>query len=48
MVIALFYSSDTTMMALGAAAAIPVVLAAVNRPGVRRPLVYALLRCRDS
>ena len=31
------------MMALGVATAILVVLVAVNRLGVRRPLVYALL-----
>jgi len=43
MVIALFYSSDTSMTALTAAAAILVVLVVVNRLGVRRPLVYALL-----
>ena len=43
MVIALFYSSDTSMTALGAAAAILVVLVVINRLGVRRPLVYAML-----
>jgi NhaA family Na+:H+ antiporter len=43
LVIALFYTSDTSMTALAAAAAIFVVLVAVNRLGVRRPLVYALL-----
>ena len=43
MVIALFYSADTSAVALGAAGAILVVLVAVNRLGVRRPLVYALL-----
>jgi NhaA family Na+:H+ antiporter len=43
MVIALFYSSDTSVVALGTAVAIVLVLVAVNRLGVRRPLVYALL-----
>lgn len=43
MVIALFYSSDTSLTALAAAAVIVVILVAVNRLGVRRPLVYALL-----
>jgi NhaA family Na+:H+ antiporter len=43
MVIALFYSSDTSTTALAAAAAILVGLVVVNRLGVRRPLVYAVL-----
>lgn len=43
MVIALFYSSDISLTALAAAAVILVILVAVNRLGVRRPLVYALL-----
>ncbi len=43
MVIALFYSSDTSLPALAATGVILVVLVAVNRLGVRRPLVYALL-----
>lgn len=42
-VIALFYASDLSMAALGAAAAILVVLVAANRLGVRRPIVYAIL-----
>jgi NhaA family Na+:H+ antiporter len=42
-VIALFYSSDTSLTALAAAAVILAILVAVNRLGVRRPLVYALL-----
>jgi len=43
MIIALFYSSDTSLTALAAAGVILAVLVAVNRLGVRRPLVYALL-----
>jgi len=43
MVIALVYSSDTSTMALAAAAGILALLLVVNRLGVRRPLVYAVL-----
>ncbi|MBA3235587.1 MAG: Na+/H+ antiporter NhaA [Chloroflexi bacterium] len=42
-VIAVFYSSDVSVTALGAAAAIMVALVIANRLGVRRPLVYAIL-----
>jgi NhaA family Na+:H+ antiporter len=43
LVIAIFYSTDVSMAAIGAAAGILVVLAVANRLGVRRPLVYGLL-----
>ena len=41
LVIALFYTADLSVAALGAAGAILVLLIAANRLGVRRPLVYA-------
>jgi Na+:H+ antiporter, NhaA family len=43
LVIALFYTADLSLPALGAAAAILVALVVTNRLGVRRPIVYALL-----
>jgi NhaA family Na+:H+ antiporter len=43
MVIALFYTEDLSIAALGAAALVLVLLVAANRLGVRRPLVYAVL-----
>ena len=43
MVIAIFYSSDVSLLALGAAGVILLVLIAANVLGVRRPLVYGLL-----
>jgi NhaA family Na+:H+ antiporter len=43
MVIAIFYSSDVSLLALGAAGVILLVLVAANVLGVRRPLVYGLL-----
>jgi NhaA family Na+:H+ antiporter len=43
LVIAIFYTSDLTLPALGAAAVILGALVAANRLGVRRPIVYALL-----
>ena len=43
MVIAIFYSSDVSLLALGAAGVILLVLVAANVMGVRRPLVYGLL-----
>jgi NhaA family Na+:H+ antiporter len=43
LVIALFYTSDLSMPALGAAAAVLALLVVANRIGVRRPVVYALL-----
>ena len=43
MVIAIFYSSDVSLLALGAAGVILLVLIAANFLGVRRPLVYGLL-----
>ena len=43
LVIALFYTADLSLPALGAAAAILVALIVANRLGVRRPIVYALL-----
>ncbi len=43
LVIAVFYSSDLSVPALVAAAAVLVALVAANRLGVRRPVVYALL-----
>lgn len=43
LVIALFYSSDTSARALAAAAGIFLLLVVVNRLGVRRPLVYGVL-----
>ena len=42
-VIALFYSADLSLVALGAAGLILVALSIVNRLGVRAPVVYALL-----
>jgi NhaA family Na+:H+ antiporter len=42
-VIAVFYSSGTSVVALGAAFGILLALVAVNRLGVRRPLPYVLL-----
>jgi NhaA family Na+:H+ antiporter len=41
LVIALFYTADLSVAALGAAGAILVLLITANRLGVRRPLVYA-------
>ena len=43
LVIALFYTSDLSLPALGVAGAILVALVAANALGVRRPLVYGLL-----
>ena len=43
LVIALFYTDDLSVTALGAAAVILVLLVAANRLGVRRPLAYAVL-----
>jgi NhaA family Na+:H+ antiporter len=43
LVIAIFYTSDLTLPALGAAAVILGALVVANRLGVRRPIVYALL-----
>jgi NhaA family Na+:H+ antiporter len=43
LVIAIFYSSDLSVVAVGAAVTILVALIAANRLGVRRPVVYALL-----
>ncbi len=43
MVIAIFYSSDVSLLALGAAGVLLLVLVAANFLGVRRPLVYGLL-----
>jgi NhaA family Na+:H+ antiporter len=43
LVIAIFYSSDLSMVALGAAAAVLGALVAANRLGVRRPILYAVL-----
>jgi NhaA family Na+:H+ antiporter len=43
LVIAIFYSSGLSMVALGAAALVLAVLVAANRLGVRRPIVYAVL-----
>ncbi|HET9520869.1 MAG TPA: Na+/H+ antiporter NhaA [Candidatus Limnocylindrales bacterium] len=43
LVIAVFYSSGLSPVALAAAAAVLVALVAANRLGVRRPLVYAVL-----
>jgi Na+:H+ antiporter, NhaA family len=43
LVIALFYTADVSIPALGAAAAVLGALIMANRLGVRRPLVYALL-----
>jgi NhaA family Na+:H+ antiporter len=43
LVIAVFYSSDLSVTALGVAGAILVALLVANRLGVRRPVVYALL-----
>ncbi len=40
--IAVFYSTDVSLAALGAAAAFAGLLAAMNLGGVRRPLLYAL------
>ena len=43
LVIALFYTADLSLAALGAAGAILLLLIAANVLGVRRPLVYAAL-----
>jgi NhaA family Na+:H+ antiporter len=43
LVIAVFYTTQVTWVALGAAAVILVVLIAANRLGARRPVVYAVL-----
>jgi NhaA family Na+:H+ antiporter len=43
LVIAIFYTSEVTLPALGAAAVILGALVIANRLGVRRPIVYALL-----
>jgi NhaA family Na+:H+ antiporter len=43
LVIAVFYSSGLSPVALAAAAAVLVALVVANRLGVRRPLVYAVL-----
>ncbi|MDQ3224579.1 MAG: Na+/H+ antiporter NhaA [Gemmatimonadota bacterium] len=43
LVIAVFYTTQVTWAALGAAAVILVVLIAANRLGARRPVVYAVL-----
>jgi NhaA family Na+:H+ antiporter len=43
MVIAIFYSSGVSAPAVGASAVMLLALVTVNRLGVRRPLVYALL-----
>lgn len=43
LVIAIFYTSDLTLPAVAAAAAILAALVVANRLGVRRPVVYALL-----
>jgi NhaA family Na+:H+ antiporter len=43
MVIAIFYSSDVSALALVGAGAVLLMLVAANRLGVRRPLVYGLL-----
>ncbi len=43
LVIAIFYSSDLSLVALGAAALVLAALVVANRLGVRRPIVYALL-----
>jgi len=43
LVIAVFYTSDVSGTALAVAAAMVVALVVVNRLGVRRPLVYAVL-----
>jgi NhaA family Na+:H+ antiporter len=42
-VIALFYTADLSLPALGTAAVVLAALVVANRLGVRRPLVYALL-----
>ncbi|MBC8087169.1 MAG: Na+/H+ antiporter NhaA [Phycisphaerae bacterium] len=43
LVIAIFYSSGLNWAALGAAGGVVLVLLAMNRSGVRRPLAYALV-----
>jgi NhaA family Na+:H+ antiporter len=43
LVIALFYTEDLSVAALGAATVILLLLVAANRLGVRRPLAYAVL-----
>ena len=43
LVIALFYTGDLDLTALGGAAAVLALLVALNRAGARRPLTYALL-----
>jgi Na+:H+ antiporter, NhaA family len=43
LVIAVFYSSDLSLTALGAAGVILIALVTANRLGIRRPIVYALL-----
>jgi NhaA family Na+:H+ antiporter len=43
LVLALFYSSDTSWTALGVAGALLAVLIVLNRLGIRQPLPYALL-----
>jgi NhaA family Na+:H+ antiporter len=43
LVIAVFYSADLSLVALGAAGVVLAALVLANRLGIRRPIVYALL-----
>jgi NhaA family Na+:H+ antiporter len=43
LIIAIFYTSDVSLLALGAAGVLLVLLIVANLVGIRRPLVYAIL-----